>query len=94
MSATVLEGQFNSPFEFVSLHIISKNVLTPLRIENLFWGRERVVSLMKILGKLLFVDDVRGSKGVGLKREEIVFSLSLSSPPSLFYQSAKGGVGS
>ena len=87
MSSTVLEVQFNSPFEFVSLHIISKNVLTPLHIENLFWSRERVVSLTKILGKLLFVYYIRGSKGVGLKREEIVFSLSLL--PSLFYQSAK-----
>lgn len=53
---------FTSPFEFISLHIISKNMLIPLCIEHLIWSRERAVSLMKMLDKLLFVYWMRGRK--------------------------------
>lgn len=62
MSSTALGLQFYSSFEFVFLHIISNSVLTPLCIENLVWSRERVVSLTKILGKLLFItsEEVKG----------------------------------
>lgn len=62
MSSTALGLQFYSSFEFVFLHIISNSVLTPLCIENMVWSRERVVSLTKILGKLLFItsEEVKG----------------------------------
>lgn len=71
MSSTGLELQFYSSFEFVFLHIISNSVLTPLRIENLVWSRERVVSLTKILGKLLFItlEEVKGLAEKEKKRE-------------------------
>lgn len=69
MSSTCLELQFNSSFEFLFLHIISKRVVTPLCIENQVWSRERVVSLTKILGKLLFIT-LGNVKGLGEKEKK------------------------
>ena len=69
MSSTCLELQFNSSFEFLFLGSISKSVLTPLCIENLVWSRERVVSLTKILGKLLFIT-LGNVKGLGEKEKK------------------------
>ena len=93
ISSTCLELQFNSSFEFLFLGIISQSVLTPLCIENLVWSRDRVVSLTKILGKLLFVTLGEGN-GWGEKEKKkkwhsLSLSFSLSFPPSLFCQSAK-----